>query len=248
MSDNKSWFESGNPKLMFVFGFVSGVALISLLTSGALVSQVSGGTNTVKANTVVANTNTAPVAAAPTAAKSAVPAVTSTDHIRGDKNAKVVVIEYSDFQCPYCSRHHPTMQKIADQYGNKIAWVYRHFPLSFHPNAQPVAVASECASEQGKFWEFADAMFAGQADNLESDEDTANAFVTKTAQTLGLDLAKFASCLTSGKYDDLIDASETGGSSAGVTGTPATFINGQLVSGAVPLATLTKMIDAELAK
>lgn len=249
MSDQKSWFESGNPKLMFVFGFVTGVALISLLTSGALVSQVGGTTEVKKANTAVvaANTNTAP--AAPTAPVVAedVPEVTNKDHIRGGKDAKVVMIEYSDFQCPYCSRHHPTMLKLMDTYGDKIQWVYRHFPLSFHANAQPAAVASECAGEQGKFWEFADAMFVGQT-SLSGAAATAEAFYTSTAKELGLDIGKFESCLDSGKYDDLISEQETTGGAAGVSGTPATFVNGQLVSGAVPYATLQKMIDAELAK
>ncbi len=250
MNEQKSWFENGNPKLMFVFGFISGVALISLITCGILVSMATGGIRLGQVDATqtagVKPTTTTPTPTPTTA--SAVPAVTSSDHIRGNKNAKVVMIEYSDFQCPYCERHHPTLQKIMDAYGDKIEWVYRHFPLSFHANAKPTAVASECASEQGKFWEFADAMFKGQTANLEGDAATASAFVTKTATDLGLNMTKFASCLTSGKYDSLIDASEAGGAAAGVNGTPATFINGQMVSGAVPYATLTSMIDAALAK
>ncbi len=245
MSENKSWFENGNPKLMFVFGFVSGVALLSLLTSGTLLSRggltaVAAG-NTAAANTVVANTvkpTPTPTAAAP---KAALPAVTDADHIRGGKNAKVVLVEYADFQCPYCVRHHPSMEKLMTEYGDKVEWVFRHFPLSFHENAQPAAVASECASEQGKFWEFADAMYSDQADLGED-------FYIKTATDLGLNVSTFTSCLSSGKYDDLIDSQEAAGSAAGVSGTPATFINGQLISGAVPYATLKAAVDAELAK
>lgn len=242
MSENNSWFENGNPKLMFVFGFVSGVALLSLLTSGTLLTKAGGNTtaNAVAANTVV---NTIQPTPTPTAAapKSAVPAVTAADHIRGNKDAKVVLIEYADFQCPYCVRHHPTMEKLMDEYGEDVAWVFRHFPLSFHDEAQPAAVASECASEQGKFWEFADALYAEDA-NLGED------FYIATATELGLNAATFESCLGSGKYDDLIDTQTAAGSAAGVTGTPATFVNGSLVSGAVPYATLKASIDAILAK
>ena len=250
MSENKSWFENGNPKTMFIFGFVSGVALLSLIASGTLISMVTNGSVSVAeaGGNVAANTNTVKTTGTTaTTTKSNVPAVTDSDHIRGDKNAKVVVIEYADFQCPYCGRHNPNMLQLMKDYDGKIAWVYRHFPLSFHPNAQPTAVASECASEQGKFWEFADAMFVGQTDNLESDATTASAFVTKTATDLGLDMTKFGACLTSGKYDDLISSQQAGGSAAGVTGTPATYINGTLVSGAVPYATLKTMVDAALA-
>lgn len=247
MPENKSWFENGNPRVMFIFGFVSGVALLSLITSGTLVSMVTrGGVEVAAADTnvnVAANTvkTTTTPTAAPTTTKTAVPAVTSSDHIRGSASAKVVLIEYADFQCPYCIRHHPNMEKLMDEYGDKVAWVYRHFPLSFHENAQPAAVASECASEQGKFWEFADAMFVDGAD-LGTD------FYVSTATTLGLNADSFKSCLTSGKYDDLIDAQQAAGSAAGVTGTPATYINGSLVSGAVPYSTLKSMVDAALAK
>ncbi|MEK9130616.1 MAG: thioredoxin domain-containing protein [Patescibacteria group bacterium] len=249
MSENKSWFENGNPRVMFIFGFVSGVALLSLITSGTLVSMVTRGgvdvaaasDNAQAVNVAVANTAKPTTATAPTAAKTAVPAVTSSDHIRGNKDAKVVLIEYADFQCPYCVRHHPNMEQLMEEYGDQIAWVYRHFPLSFHDDAQPAAVASECANEQGKFWEFADAMFVDGAD-LGTD------FYVSTATTLGLNVDSFKSCLSSGKYDDLIDAQQAAGSAAGVSGTPATYVNGTLVSGAVPYATLKSMVDAALAK
>mgnify|MGYP001581057633 FL=1 len=246
MPEKQSWFENGNPKLMFVFGFISGVALVSLIVSGTLVSMVSGGGMRVAvadtANT--ANTAVQPsanTATAPTTTKSAVPAVTDKDHIRGSKDAKVVLIEYSDFECPFCERHHPSLEQAIEEYGDDVAWVYRHFPLSFHPEAKPAAVASECASEQGKFWEFADAMFANQSSLGEE-------FYIETATSLGLNTGAFKTCLSSGKYDSLIASSTSAGSAAGVTGTPATFVNGQLVSGAVPYATLKSMIDTALAK
>ena len=242
MSENKSWFENGNPKTMFIFGFVSGVALLSLIASGTLISMVTNGSVSVAeaGGNVAANTNTTKTTTT-TTTKSNVPAVSDSDHIRGNKNAKVVLIEYGDFQCPYCIRHHPNMEKLISEYGDKVAWVFRHFPLSFHENAQPAAVASECASEQGKFWEFADAMYADGA-SLGTD------FYVKTATDLGINVESFKTCLSSGKYDSLIDAEQAAGSAAGVTGTPATYINGTLVSGAVPYATLKTMVDAALAK
>ncbi len=237
-------FLDGNPRTMFTFGVVTGMVAILLLNNLGMISGVS--------------TNAA--APAPTVAAAADPAaktppagplapVTDKDHVRGDlKKAKVVMVEYSDFQCPYCSKHHPTLEKVYAEYGDQIAWVYRHFPLSFHPNAEPTALASECASEQGKFWEFADAMFAGQSDNLESDAATATAFVTKTATSLKLDMTKFNKCVADAKYQSVVDTDQASGSTAGVNGTPATYINGTLVSGAVPYASMKKMIDDAIAK
>ncbi len=242
MSENKTWFENGNPKLMFVFGFVTGVALVSLLTSGTLLSSVA--VKGAEDGSAVAVNTVKPTTTTPTptpTAKDAVPAIADTDHVRGSEDAKVVLIEYADFQCPYCVRHHPNMEKIMTEYGDDVAWVFRHFPLSFHAEAQPSAVASECAGEQGKFWEFADAMYV---DGVTLNE----AFYLKTAGELGLNVSTFTSCLSSGKYDDFIDAQQAAGSGAGVTGTPATFVNGQLISGAVPYATLKAAVDAALAK
>lgn len=238
-------FLDGNPRTMFTFGVVSGMALILLLNN---FSVISSGTVLAKADTNVA---AAPAAAAPAAAAPAgkLDPVTEKDHIRGDiKKAKVVMVEYSDFQCPYCSKHDPTMQQIVKEYGNDVAWVYRHFPLSFHANAVPVALASECAAEQGKFWEFADAMYAGQAANLSSDAATAAAYVNKTASDLKLDTKKFGECVSSAKYQSVVDAQTASGKTAGVSGTPATYINGTLVSGAVPYASMKKMIDEAIAK
>lgn len=237
-------FLDGNPRTMFTFGLVSGMAMILLMNN---FSAFSGGTALAAA--------TAPTAAAtaPTAAAAAAPAgkldpVTDKDHVRGDlKKAKVVLVEYSDFQCPYCGKHDPTMQQIVKDYGDQVAWVYRHFPLSFHPNAVPVALASECASEQGKFWEFADIMYADQA-QISGDAASSLAFVNKTASDLKLDTKKFSDCVSSAKYQSVVDADSASGRTAGVNGTPATYVNGTLVSGAVPYASMKKMIDDAIAK
>jgi protein-disulfide isomerase len=246
-SESKPGFLDGNPRTMFTFGLVSGMAMILLMNNfvgiGGGTALAAGSGTVAAAPAVVAD----PVKTAPAAGPLA-PA-TKDDHVRGDlSKAKVVMIEYSDFQCPYCGKHDPTMQQIVKDYGDQVAWVYRHFPLSFHPNAEPTALASECASEQGKFWEFADAMFAGQTANLQGDAATTTAFVTKTAQDLKLDMTKFNSCVASAKYQSVVDADQKSGSTAGVNGTPATYINGTLVSGAVPYASMKKIIDDAIAK
>lgn len=237
-------FLDGNPRTMFTFGLVSGMAMILLMNNFSAFS--SGNAVAAAAPSVAAATAPAAAAAAP-AGK--LDPVTDKDHVRGDlKKAKVVLVEYSDFQCPYCGKHDPTMQQIVKDYGDQVAWVYRHFPLSFHPNAVPVALASECASEQGKFWEFADAMYAGQTENLSGDAATATAFVNKTASDLKLDTKKFNDCVSSAKYQSVVDADSASGRTAGVNGTPATYVNGTLVSGAVPYASMKKMIDDAIAK
>ena len=244
--DQKPLFENANPKLMFIFGLVSGVAVVAVLVSGSLLTVFNGGTGfrVAQADSAIEDPvggtlvgDEVPPVKPTTNAD--VPAVTSADHIRGNKDAKVVLIEYSDFECPFCSRHHPNMLKLMEEYGDDVAWVIRHFPLSFHPEAMPAAVASECANEQGKFWEYADAMFENQ-DSLGEN------YYPKLAKELGLNVTSFESCLDSGKYDDMIASQQAGGASAGVNGTPATFVNGELISGAVPYETLKGIVEAAL--
>lgn len=178
--------------------------------------------------------------------------VSNDDHLRGDKSAPVTLIEYSDFQCPFCSRFHPTLQQVMNDYKGKVNWVYRHFPLtSIHPYAQKAAEASECASEQGKFWEMADLFFGKQ------DQWTATGLDATTLENLAKeagvkDLKKFSSCVTSGKYTALVQADEAGGEQAGVTGTPGTIIiakdgSKQLIPGALPYDAVKQMIDSALA-
>lgn len=234
---------------MFVFGLVTGIAVTLLLNNftGITLAANNGARQAIVDDSGTANTgNTGNTAPAPTGTLAA---VQSDEHIRGDiKKAKVVLVEYADFQCPYCGKHDPTMVQLVKDYGDQVAWVYRHFPLtSIHPNAAPAALASECASEQGKFWEFADAMIAGQSQYLATDATTANDYFTKTAQDLNLNMTKFNSCVSSKKYQSVVDADQQSGETAGVNGTPATFVNGTLVSGAVPYATLKQMVDTAIA-
>ncbi|HEX9942387.1 MAG TPA: thioredoxin domain-containing protein [Thermoanaerobaculia bacterium] len=158
---------------------------------------------------------------------------------RGPANAPVTIVEFSDFQCPFCSRLTPTLKQVEEKYGNKVRIVFRQYPLPFHQNAQKAAEASLCAADQGKFWEMHDAMFANQQ-ALGVDQLKAK------AAELGLKADQFNQCLDSGKHAATIQADMKEGSAAGVSGTPAMFINGRFISGAVPLEQVTMVIDDEL--
>src|SRR5262245_3872214 len=158
---------------------------------------------------------------------------------RGPANAPIELVEFSDFQCPFCQRADPTVRQVMAAYGDKIRLVYRHYPLPNHPNARPAAEASACAGEQGKFWAYHDRLFGNQP-RLE------NADLKQHAVEIGLDAAKFNACLdgrtTKGRVDEDIRAAEE----AGVNGTPAFFINGRSLSGAQPFEAFKRIIDEEL--
>ena len=155
-----------------------------------------------------------------------VKAIQADEPFKGGKDAKVTIIEYTDFECPYCLRHHATSKQIVETYGNKIKYVIRNFPLGFHPQAQKAAESFECALEQGKSFEMADAMFeANEAKTMSVEKWKA------IAKNLGLNTSKFNDCLDTGKYAAKVAQDAAEGGSAGVSGTPATFVNGQLISG-----------------
>jgi protein-disulfide isomerase len=159
---------------------------------------------------------------------------------KGPAGAPVTIVEFSDFQCPFCSRITPTLEQVVSKYGNKVRLVFRQFPLPMHPNAAKAAEASLCANEQGKFWEMHDAMFKDQAglavDGLKS----------KAAGIAGINAATFNSCLDSGKETPAVQSDMKAGTKAGVNGTPAMFVNGRFVSGVVSADDLSKVIDEEL--
>jgi protein-disulfide isomerase len=162
--------------------------------------------------------------------------ITEKDHILGGKDAGVTLVVYSDLQCPYCAKHYETIKALAEEYGNKILVVFRHFPLSFHQYSNTAANAAECASEQGKFWEFIDVAFQSQADYSDT-------FWAKLAGDLKLNVSKFNKCLTDKKYDSVVNDNISSGEIYGVQGTPTTFVNGELVSGAVPQSEFETNID-----
>lgn len=173
------------------------------------------------------------------------------DAYLGKENAPVTIIEFSDFQCPFCRKFwRETLPKIKQEYidTGKAKFVYRDFPLSFHPGAQPAAEGTECAREQGKFWELHDKIFEEQEKQGQGTIQFFAEDVKKWATKIGLNTSKFDQCLDSGKYKQEVEKDIADGSAAGVNGTPATFINGRLVSGAQPFATFKVIIDEELKK
>lgn len=177
---------------------------------------------------------------APTPSQKVDLSVSESDHIRGNFNAPVTIIEFSDAQCPFCQRFHDTMLKVMETYPNDVKWVYKHFPLdSIHPFARPAAEAAECAGDQGKFWEYVDELMANQSKFGES-------YFPALAETLNLDIVKFQDCIDTGKFADKVEADYQLGVASGVRGTPGNFINGQSLAGAVPFETVKAAIDALL--
>lgn len=159
---------------------------------------------------------------------------------KGPAAAPVTIVEFSDFECPFCSRVLPTLDQVVESYGDRVRIVFKQFPLHrLHPHAQKAAEASLCAHEQGKFWELHDAMFADQA-ALDVDGLRAKAEATD------LDVDAFSECLDAGRYADAVEEDLRQGTIAGVSGTPALFVNGRILSGAVPYETLAETIDDEL--
>lgn len=171
--------------------------------------------------------------------------VTEADHLRGNAEAPIILIEYSDFQCPFCARIHPDLARIVDESNGGIAWVYRHLPLnSIHPEAMSAAIASECIAKQlgsEGFWQFADAIFADQ------DSMSAAAYVA-LAGRLGANVQEFSACTVSGEFDERIATHALEASQNGGTGTPFTVVvKGDLqvpVSGALPYAQLKAVINS----
>jgi protein-disulfide isomerase len=163
----------------------------------------------------------------------------STSPVRGPANAPIEIVEWSDFQCPFCQRVGPSLKQVFDTYGDRVKLVYREYPLPNHPNARPASEAGQCANEQGKFWPMHDKMFANQQRLGESD-------LKGYASELGLDTAKFNACFDSHKHAPLVEADIAAGNEAGVNGTPALFINGRMISGAQPFEVFKKIIDEEL--
>ncbi|HTS81551.1 MAG TPA: thioredoxin domain-containing protein [Myxococcaceae bacterium] len=159
---------------------------------------------------------------------------------RGPKDAPVTIVEFSDFECPYCGAAHDTVEQVMNTYAGKVRLVYRQFPLSFHPHAAKAAEASLCAADQGKFWEYHDVLFKDQK-KLEPTDLKAH------ASEVGMDAQKFGQCLDSGEKKKAVDADQAAGLQAGVGGTPAFFINGIFLNGAQPLDEFKKVIDGELA-
>lgn len=223
-------FQGASPKLTFLFGLVSGLAAAGLI---ALILYVSlGGDGSAKGsntNVAAANTNTAPT-------YTNVAKVSSDDYVRGKKNAAVTLIEYSDLECPYCKTFHSTMTEVLKNYGDRVGFVYRHFPLSFHANAQKEAEAALCVGSLGgadKYFSFIDKIFERTSSN---GTGFALDALGPLAKEVGVNQTKFQDCLDSNKMATRVTTEETDGTSGGASGTPTTFVvdkNGDTIT-AIP--------------
>lgn len=165
----------------------------------------------------------------------------SDDPARGPQTAPITIVEFSDFQCPYCrSWEQQVWPQLQAAYGSQIRLVYRDFPLtSIHPEAKPAAEAAECANEQGKYWQFHDLLFTG-ADNLGRDT------YLDHAATLGLDIARFTECIDTNRYAAEVEADIQDGLALGVQGTPTFIIGNQRLGGAYPFESFQEIIDASM--
>jgi len=159
---------------------------------------------------------------------------------KGNPKAPVTIIEFSDYQCPFCKRVEPTVQEVLKAYGpDKVRFVYRNFPLPMHEAARPAAEAAACAADQGKFWEYHEKLMAAT--------DLTPPNLKTMAGQVGIDEKKFDECVAKQKFKDAVEKDIKAGEEAGVSGTPAFFINGRMIDGAQPLEKFKEIIDEELA-
>lgn len=221
--------------------------IIAAFLIGVLVTQVNylkKGTN-VAANDIYAGENL------PTQPTGPVDVEVGHLPILGDKDAKVTIVEFSDFQCPFCKQlFEDALPQIKKEYidTGKAKLAYRHYPLtSIHPNAQKAAEASECANDQDKFWEYHDQLFTNQADWETLPSDGALNKFAEYAGAIGINGEELRECVTSGKMAENVKKDIDAGTAVGVDGTPASFVNGILISGAVPFEDFKTQIEAALA-
>ena len=244
-------------KITFTIDKFTAVLLVVIIGLAFAVGMLFQKVNNLEKGSTVANNGAVndPSAQGPLSGKldsakaALLPKVTDDDRIRGSKDAEVILVEYSDFQCPFCAAFHPTAEQAMKEYGNKIAWVYRHFPLdSLHPVARPAANASECIvslAGNDAFWKFADSIFT--AVNAQEDISDLTPYITAS----GANVASVKACATQKKFESIVDDQYAGGAAAGVSGTPGNFIvnkKGEVWSlpGAVPYATLKQTIEEAL--
>jgi protein-disulfide isomerase len=184
--------------------------------------------------------------AEPVPAYGDIKAVDASDHVRGNAQATISLIEYSDLECPFCARVHPTIKQVLADYGDKVNWIFRHYPLSFHANAQKAAEATECAAELGgndKFWAMIDMIYEKGSDNTQ---------LATYAKEIGLNQTAFTKCLDSGKYATKTAEMMQTGTKAGIQGTPGNLILNHktkkvaVVSGAQPIQNFKNAVDALL--
>jgi protein-disulfide isomerase len=159
----------------------------------------------------------------------------------GPPDAPITMIEYSDYQCPYCHRAQESVDQVMARYAGKIKFVHQEYPLSFHPRAFAASLAARCADEQGKFWEYHRNLMLSPGSFEDAD-------LQQRASALGLDAARLKACVVSGKYDAVVKGAMEAGSEVGVNSTPTFFINGRRVTGALPFEVFARLIDEELTR
>lgn len=252
----RSFLNQLPPPVALLVGVVGGFmalctigffVLLAMLLKGN-VSWVNGRASVNEAPAAAALPVSVPTAAAPAASA---PPLTKADHVRGDPNAPLTLIEYFDFECPVCKDFHPIVLRLLDEFTDQVKLVYRHYPLSFHANAQKEAEASECAAELGgntAFWNYVDKIF---------ERTTSNGYgfaleqLAPLAKEIGLNEAKFRQCLDSGKYTAFVRQQMNEGAAAGVRGTPGSFLisqdgSAELIYGSVPYGQLQAAVQAKL--
>lgn len=234
--------------------FKTNFTIIFLIVAAFLIGYL---VNRVKTLEERFKTNPAPTQAAVDAGQPQKPAElkikkpnNASDHWRGEKNARYVLVEYSDLECPFCKNFHPTSAQVLSEYKGKVALVYRHYPLSFHANAQKEAEASECVAEMGgndKFWEFIDKIFEKTTSN---GTGFALDALGPLASELGVNQQLFQSCLDSGKYEKKVKDQLAEGAGAGVNATPTSVIydmqtgKSTSIEGALPYTSVKTTLDS----
>lgn len=235
-----------------------GVLVVALVALGGAAAIVANQGNPAPVAPTVVPTKQSPSGtsgvATPTATKPAPPVPTvppgvHVEHIKGSATAKVTIVEYSDFQCPYCALYAvQTFPQIDAKYvkTGQVKYVFRPLALSGHRQAQKAAEAAECAMDQGKYWEMHDMLFARQQQWAE--KGGAVEIFKGYAKSLGLDESAFATCLDGSKYAAVMPENYAEAQRAGISGTPTFFVNGRMLPGAYPFEEFAKVIDEELAK
>jgi protein-disulfide isomerase len=225
---------------------------LSVVIAGALIAGAVVFTNAPQQNQKGVAVQAQPSAPVDSGSTDAVAPVTPKDHIKGNPDAPIKIVEYSDFECPFCKQAHNTLNELMKKYGDSgdVAWVYRHFPLEqLHPkNAMKVAIASECAAEQGgndMFWKFTDGFFAVTPSNDRTDLATV---LPQIYKEIGLDAKKMADCIESGRYDQHIQDEIENAVATGGRGTPWSILiapNGKTfsINGAQPLPAFEQLIE-----
>lgn len=252
-SGSTGMFDGASPKLTFMFGLIGGVALTAIVGLAVVLPRAYGTAKSKTTDTVAAAaTNTATDT---TPSFTDVAPVTKDDYVRGDKNAKLTLISFSDLECPYCKTFHPTLNQLLTDYNGKINVVFRNYPLSFHANAPKEAEAALCVGKLGgndKYWAFVDKVFDRTTSNGTGFALTA---LGPLAKEIGVNQDKFQKCLDSGEMKARVDADTADGNKGGVTGTPSTLIvdakTGKTIGGipgAYPLAQSKAFIDDALTK